>query len=228
VEEYLSEKEQWEQIKRWLRENGLWIVAGVAVGAAVLSGLNWYHGHTDEVGSEASARYNRALDAFAKGDRTQAFVLLGELERDYSSSPYVDQVKLSAARAYVESGDLDKAAKELHDVSEHSKDPELALLAKLRLARVQIAQKKADEALTTLNGVQPGAFAPRYHEIRGDAFFAKGDKANALKEYLTAKAGDFDRSLDNQGLDLKISDLSAENPPAVAKQTPTPPTAAAK
>jgi FimV-like protein len=228
VEEYLSEKEQWEQVKSWLRDNGLWIVAGVAVGAAVLGGVNWYHSHTDEVGSEASAKYNRALEAFNQGDRTQAFVLLGELERDYSSSPYVDQVKLSAARAYVESGDLDKAAKELQEVAEHSKDSELSLLAKLRLARVQIAQKKADDALATLNSVQPGAFASRFHEVRGDAYFAKGDKPNALKEYLTAKVSDLDRSFDNQGLDLKISDLSGENPPPVTKQPPTPPTAAAK
>jgi predicted negative regulator of RcsB-dependent stress response len=100
----------------------------------------------------------------------------------------------------------------------------------LRLARVQIAQNKADAALATLNGMQPGAFEPRYHEILGDAYYAKGDKATALKEYLKAKVGDFGGSPDSQQLDLKISDLSADNPPAVAKQTVTPPaaTAAAK
>jgi FimV-like protein len=228
VEEYLSEKEQWEAVKSWLRENGLWIIAGVAVGAGLLGGWNWYHSHADEVGGHASAKYNQVLDAFAKGDRTQAFVLVGELERDYPSSPYVDQVKLSVARAYVESGDLDKAARELQDVTEHSKDAELATLAKLRLARVQIAQKKVDDALTTLNGVQPGAFAPRFHEVRGDAYFAKGDKANALKEYLSAKVSDLDRASDNPGLDLKISDLSADTASATAKQPSTPPTAAAK
>jgi predicted negative regulator of RcsB-dependent stress response len=225
VEEYLSEKEQWEQIKSWLRENGLWIVAGVAVGAAVLAGMSWYRGHADEVGSQASAKYNQVVEAFAKGDRANAFTLLGELERDYSSSPYVDQARLAAARTYVESGELDKAAGELQDVAQHTKDAELAILAKLRLARVQIAQKKADDALATLNAVQPGAFAPRYHEVLGDAYFAKGDKSTALKEYIRAKVGDFDRSSDNQGLDLKISDLSAENP---SPPITTPPTAAAK
>jgi predicted negative regulator of RcsB-dependent stress response len=166
------------------------------------------------------------VEAFGKGDRTQAFVLLGELERDYSSSPYVDQAKLMAARVYVDGGDLDKAAAELQAVSDHSKDNELALLARLRLARVQVAQKKPDAALATLNGVKPGAFEPRYHEVMGDAHYAKGDKAAALKEYLSAKIGDFGGSPDSQGLDLKISDLSAENPHAVA-QTATPPAASA-
>jgi predicted negative regulator of RcsB-dependent stress response len=228
VEEYLSEKEQWEQIKAWLRDNGLWIIAGIAVGAAALGGWRWYQDHVDGVGAQASAKYTQVVDAFGRGDRTQGFVLLGELERDYSSSPYVDQGKLMASRMYVDSGDLDKAVGELQAVAEHSKDPQLALLARLRLARVQIAQNKADAALATLNGMNPGAFEPRYHEILGDAYYAKGDKATALKEYLKAKVVDFGGS-DSQQLDLKISDLSADNPPPVAK-TVTPPaaTAAAK
>lgn len=227
MEEYLSEKEQWEAVKAWLRENGLWIVAGVAVGASALGGYRWYQEHVDGVGAQASAKYTQVLDAFGHDDRTQAFVLLGELERDYSSSPYVDQGKLMAARIYVDSGDLDKAATELQTVMEHTKDSELALLARLRLARVQIAQNKADAALATVNGMKAGAFEPRYHEVLGDAYYAKGDKANALKEYLKAKVGDFGGSPDGQALDLKISDLSAENPPPVAQQTAKPPAAAA-
>jgi predicted negative regulator of RcsB-dependent stress response len=230
VEEYLSEKEQWEQIRAWVRDNGLWIIAGIAVGAAALGGWRWYQDHVDSVGAQAGAKYTQVVDAFGRGDRTQGFVLLGELERDYASSPYVDQGKLMAARMYVDTGDLDKAAAELQAVAEHTKDTELALLTRLRLARVQIAQKKVDAALATLNAVKPGAFETRYHEILGDAYYTKGDKATALKEYLKAKVGDLAGSPDSQQLDLKISDLSADNPPPVAKQTATPPaaTAAAK
>jgi len=227
VEEYLSDKEQWERVKQWLRENGLWIIAGVAVGAAALGGWRWYQDHVDAVGTQASAKYAQVLDAFGKGDRTQAFVLLGELERDYATSPYVDQGRLMAARIYVDSGDLDKAVTELKAVIDHSKDSELALIARLRLARVEISRNKADAALASLNGLKAGAFESRYHEIMGDAYYAKGDKANALKEYLKAKMGDFGGTADAQQLDLKISDLSAENPPPVAQATTTPPPAAA-
>jgi predicted negative regulator of RcsB-dependent stress response len=132
-----------------------------------------------------------------------------------------------AARVYVDGGDLDKAATELQAVTDHSKDNALALIARLRLARVEIAQKKPDAALATLNGLKAGAFEPRYHEVLGDAYYAKGDKANALKEYLSAKVGDMAGSaLDTQGLDLKIDDLTAENPHAMA-QAATPPAASA-
>ncbi len=122
MDDYLSEKEQWESIKSFLRENGLWIIAGIAIGAAVLGGMQWWHAHVDEQALQASAKYEQLIQAFGKGDRTQALVLLGELERDYPSSPYVDQGRLAAARTFVESGDLNKANDELRKVMEHSKD----------------------------------------------------------------------------------------------------------
>ena len=80
MEEYLSDKEQWEQVKAWVRENGLWIVAGIVVGAGALGGWRWYQDHTDAVGTQASSKYAQILEAFGRNDRTQGFVLLGELE----------------------------------------------------------------------------------------------------------------------------------------------------
>jgi len=214
VEDYLSEKEQWEAIKSWFRENGLWIVAGIAVGAIGIGGWRWWEAHVDQIGMEASGKYEQMLKSFGKGDRTEGFVLLGDLEHNYSSSPYLDQARLAAARVYVDANQLDKANTELQAVSQHSKDPHLALLARLRLARVQIAQQKPDDALASLNGVQPGAFASRFHEVRGDAEFAKGNKAGALTEYRTARAMDMGSGVtDTSLLDLKISDLVADAAP---------------
>ncbi|HXY95344.1 MAG TPA: tetratricopeptide repeat protein [Steroidobacteraceae bacterium] len=219
MSEYLSEKEQWEQIRTWVRENGLWVVAGVALAAAGLQGWRWWQAHLDERGVRASAAYTRMIEALEKGDRTQAFVRLGELERDFPSSPYADQGKLLAARVYVEGKELDKAAHELETVMTDSKDHELALVARLRLARVEIAQGKPDAALATLNAAEPGAFAARYHEVRGDAYYAKGDRTAALREYRSA-AGNPELG-DAALLDLKIADLAADAPPATATATAT-------
>ena len=226
MSEYLSDKEQWEQIRTWVRENGLWVIAGVAVAAAGLQGWRWWQEHLDARGVQASAAYIRMIEALEKGDRTQAFVQLGQLERDYPSSPYADQGKLLAARVYVESNELDKAAGELETVAMSSKDHELALVARSRLARVEIAQGKPDAALATLNAAEPGAFAARYHEVRGDAYYAKGDKTAALKEYRSA-SGNPDLG-DTALLDLKIADLAADAPPPSAAPAPLAPTAPAK
>jgi predicted negative regulator of RcsB-dependent stress response len=230
MDDYLSEKEQWEAVKRWIRENGLWIVAGVAVGAAGIGGWRWRDAHLDQVSAAASAKYDQLIAAFGRHDQSTAMATLGELERDYSSTPYVDQGKLAAARVYVENNQLDKAAQELQDVSEHSKDKQLALIARLRLARVQIAQQKPDDALATLNTAgDPGAFAPRFHEVRGDADLAKGDKGGALAEYRAARSLDMGGGAGgNSLLDLKISDLVADAAPLGAAKAPTAQTQAAQ
>jgi predicted negative regulator of RcsB-dependent stress response len=218
VEDYLSEKEQWEWVKNQLRENGPAVIVAVALAVAIVSGWRWWQGHLDEGRLEAGARYMEMVQALESGNRTQAMVSLGELERDHPGAPYTDQGKLLAARLYVDEGALERAATELANVAAHSKDPELAMVARLRLARVQIAQGNADSALATLGTAQTGAFAARYHEVRGDAYYAKGDKAAALREYRAAQqqAAEGADSL----LGLKIADLSADAPPATAGASP--------
>jgi predicted negative regulator of RcsB-dependent stress response len=230
LDDYLSEKEQWEALKRWLLENGPWIVAGIVVGAAALGGWQWHNAHTDKVNAEASAKYEQLLSSLSRNDQSTALPILSELERDYGSTPYVDQAKLVVARIYVESNQLDKATTELESVIQHSKDKQLALVAKMRLARVQIAQQKPDDALATLNNAgDPGAFGPRFHEIRGDAHLAKGDKAGALAEYRAARTMDLGGSGGSSLLDLKISDLVADaGPQGAAGKVPTVQTPAKK
>ena len=203
--------------------------AGVVVGALGIGGWQWWQAHVDSVSGQASAKYEQMLSDLGKGDRTGALILLADLERDFSSTPYVDQARLAVARVYVEGNELDKASTELQAVSQHSKDKQLALVARLRLARVQIAQKKPDDALTALDGVDPGAFEALFHEVRGDAEFAKGNKAAALTEYRTARTKDAGGGSDTSLLDLKIADLLAvAAPSAPAAPTPTAQTQAAK
>jgi predicted negative regulator of RcsB-dependent stress response len=226
VEDYLSEKEQWEWLKAWVRTNGLWIIAGIALGAGILAGWRWWEARTDRIALEAGARYQQILEALDRKDTARAETITLELERDYASSPYVDQARLLQARVAVEANDLDKAANALKTVMDTTKDEQLALVARLRLARVQLAQGKPDDAIKTVDAVDPGAFKARYQVLRGDALFAKGDKKGALTEYQAARSGTLDQSVDSESLQLKIDDLLAENtapatPPAAANAPPS-------
>jgi predicted negative regulator of RcsB-dependent stress response len=211
VEDYLSEKEQWEWIKSQARENGPAMIGAVILVAAGVLGWRWWQSHQDAGRIAAATKYTQMIQAVDGNDRSRALVLLGELERDAAGSPYTDQARLLAAKVYVASGELERAASELTTVGEHSKDKDLGLVARLRLARVQIAQGKPDAAIATLNAVEPGAFAGHFKEVRGDAYYAKGDKAAALKEYRGAQGSDSDPTLA-----LKIADLAAVEPPAAA------------
>ena len=224
MEDYLSEKETWEWLKTQVRENAPAVVLAVALVAAGVFGWRWWQAHLDASRLEAGKKYTQMIQSGEQGDRTRALTLLGELEREYPGSPYTDQARLLAARLYVDGGELERAAGVLGAIAGHSKDRDLALIARLRLARVQIAQGKPDVAIATLGAVEPGAFAARYHEVRGDAYYAKGDRPAALQEYRSAQPGAAGDAL----LALKIADLSAESPAAPAPTPGTKPTASAK
>jgi predicted negative regulator of RcsB-dependent stress response len=212
VEDYLTEREQWERLVGWIKANGPWIIGGIALGAAVLVGWRWWEARQNDTAVRAAEQYQAVLEAFDKGDRTHGMALIAQLKEQHGSSPYADQADLIAARMFVESNELDKATERLRRVMNESDDRELALVARLRLARVQLAQNKPDDALATLNPADAGAFAPRYHEVRGDAYFAKGDKAAALREYEEARKNASLEVMDTQLLDLKIKDLSGGQP----------------
>ena len=216
MDDYLSEAEKWEQFKGWLRSYIPWILGGVAVALAGITGWNWWLDRQTRVATEASVRYEQMTDALQKNDPTRAKSIAAGLAKDFPDSPYVDQAHLFEARLAVEANDLPKADSLLRGIMDRSRDEQLALIARMRLARVQLAQNKPDDALATLNGKPPGAFEARFHEVRGDIYFAKGNKPEALKEYLAALAGSDARSVDTQSLQLKINDLKADAPAAAA------------
>jgi predicted negative regulator of RcsB-dependent stress response len=212
VSEY-SEAEQLERAKSWLKSNGIWIIAGVAIAAGWVGGSRWYQDRRTAQAETASARYEELMDAFSRHDNVRGTTLLDELNREYSWTPYASLGTLIAARVQVEANELDKAAAGLKSVMNNSDDKELRMVARLRLARVLAAQGKYDDALSTLKVDDPGAFATIIADTRGDVLLAKGDRAGALREYLAARAAPVDERVDTELLDLKIRDLGG-TPPA--------------
>jgi predicted negative regulator of RcsB-dependent stress response len=219
MEDYLTEKERWDWVRAQVRENAPAVLLAAVVVFGGLMGWRWWQERQDAARVLAGSHYLQMVQALESGDHTQAMTALGQLERDSAGSAYADQGKMLAARVYVEDGELDKAARELAAVAQQSKDHDLVMIARMRLARVQIAQGSADAALATLGTADAGAFAGRYHEVRGDAYFAKGDKVQALAEYRSAQTGS--AGAPNPVLDLKIADLAADSPAPVVAAKPT-------
>jgi predicted negative regulator of RcsB-dependent stress response len=208
----LSEEEQWERAKSMLSELWIYIVGGLALGGAGLWGWNWNKDRIEKRSVEASSRYEEAVDAFTRDDKTRAMQLVDEINRDFSTTPYAALATMIAARSHVEANELDKAAAGLKGVMDTASDPELRVIARLRYARVQSAQGKYDDALATLKVEEPGEFAPRIADTRGDVLLAKGDRAGALREYLAARTGESKGQVDTELLDLKIRDLGGTPP----------------
>jgi len=217
VSEY-SDAEQWERFKGWMKSNGPWIVAGIALGAGALGGWNWYKDRRNVQAETASARYEEMIEAFSRNDRVRGQTLADDLNRDYSWTPYASLATLMAAKFQVDANELDKAATGLKTVMDTAPDKEVRLIARTRLARVQAAQGKYDDALATLKVDEPGEFAPRLSDARGDVLLAKGDRDGALREYLAARTNSSDGRIDTELLDLKIRDLGG-TPPVSAEDS---------
>jgi len=187
VEEYMNEQEQWDWLRSRAREYGPWIVAGVALAATGLWGWKWWQARTEERLLQAASQYEQLVAAYGKNDVATTSTLADKLQQEHPGTGYADQGQLAAAGLQVENSQLAAALERMQKVMTSTRDPELALAVRLRIARLQLEQNKPDEALATLAAAAPGAFAARYAEVRGDALLVKGDRDGALKAYREAQ-----------------------------------------
>jgi len=213
-DEYLTDDEQLEHVKRLTAEYGPWMLGAVVLGLAVVFGLRYYEGYQNERAMQAASRFTSMASALQHDDRVQARQIADGLIKDFPNSPYADQARMTLARLAVDDGQDANAIPPLTQVMESSKDTELRHIARLRLARVLIDQGKPDDALQTLSD-EPGAFAASYHEVRGDAYFAKKDLQRASTEYKAALGeSGANGGADSALLTLKIADLGLPAAPA--------------
>ncbi len=214
VDEYLSEREQAEQLQQWFRENWIWLLAGIVLGLGGVFGWRWWNAHQIARSQEAEQQFSAMLDALAGNQREEGLKIAGRITGEYTDTPYADQALLVLARLDIESGELERAATTLRQVIDSTRDPELALVAGLRLARVQLAKGSHDDALATLAAIENPAVAARVAELRGDVMMARGQPADALLAYREAQSAveqgkTADGLVDQELLRLKIDDLSA-------------------
>ena len=212
MDEFLSEREQIEIFRQWWRENGWYLVGGVGLGVLGLLGWNRYNAFVDTRAEEAAAIYVELGDAVSDDDMGSARNLLDELRDEFPASPYTDQGGLMVALIRLDAGQVDGAIDELRFVMESTSDPELALIARLRLARV-LAQDQAYEEALTLLDVAPGSFSARYNEVRGDIHTALGDADSARAAYSAALNAQETGYVDRNFVQMKLDDLPAAAPP---------------
>ncbi len=221
VDEFLSEREQAEQLRNWLRANWIWMAAGVALVVGGYYGYQWWQSRQSTESLAAEARFGAMLEALAGNKREEGVRIGNELATAHDDTPYADQARLLLARLDVEAGNFGEAESRLAGVARESDDPELRLVAQMRLARMQLAQGRHDDALASLEAARQPATEARVEELRGDVLLARADEAGALAAYRKAQslAGtpSMDGGLvDTELLGLKIDKLSSAAAAAAA------------
>ncbi len=219
MDEFLSEKEQLEQIRDWWKEYGWYLIGGAALGAVLLFGWTRFQSYEQQRAEMAAALYDELTAAVADRADLRATELLAELRAEYASSPYADQAALLIASLRLDQQQVDAAIDELRFVLEGTDDAELALIVRLRLARLLLHVQRYDEVLALLEGLRPSRFSGRFSELRGDVYLAQGDVERARTAYLEAYNSEYIEIIDRNMLQMKIDDLPvasvAEAPPAL-------------
>jgi len=211
IEDDLNEAEQVERLFAWWRENWTWLLSGIAIGLLILIGWFWWTGRQEASAEQAGLLYRQLVAASDRNDFCRMEGLREQIDKDYASTPYADQARLLVARMYVETGEFDKAEALLSQVAQQSEDTELRAIAAVRQARVLIELGKPDDAIALLKPDAAGAFTGVQQDIRGDAYFAKGDMEAARVAYAAALAAEPALAPDaRQIVELKLQDLAAE------------------
>jgi predicted negative regulator of RcsB-dependent stress response len=206
VDRFETEDQQAEAIKRWLKENGKSLVAGVALGLAVLIGTRQYLAHQDRVGGQASERFQALYAALVQGEKEALSEQSKRLREEFPGSPYAVLAALAEAKEALDGGDAQAARDDLRWALDHAEMTGMDHLARLRLARVHLDLGEPDQAMALVQDTDPGGFRALYEELKGDIYLARGDRESARSAYvvaLAAQEGGARREL----LQMKLDDL---------------------
>lgn len=207
MEIYDNEEQQVEAIKRFWKENGTAIIAGVVLGLGGLYGWRYFQDQQLESTMAASSAYTKLLEQQQKAaDNPELLAQFQSFVDANSDSSYALLAAFVAAKDAVAKEDYASAAKQLNWVIAQAKQPEIKALAQLRLARVQNEQKDYAAALATLALPLPESFKAQQQELIGDVLLNSGELAKAKTAYQAAAAANKDAQ--NPILKVKLDELA--------------------
>ncbi len=208
--DFETEEQQVEALKKWWKENASTVIAGVILGVAVIVGIRFYGQYKIQHANEAGAIFYSMVtlsDSEVASDVQQKVETLFD---SYADTPYASMSALLAAKQQLKVGDFENASKNLQWIIDHSAQPELQHIARLRLMRLLFANNNIDKALALAQVDYPQSYAAMYEELKGDLYVAQGDLEQARVAY--------DKALLNSGvqasqwLRLKRDDLGPTTP----------------
>ncbi len=203
----LQEQEQVEGIKAWWKENGTFItilVLGLLLTIGGWRGWQYYQG---KQAAEAATLYQQFTEQLASGDAKRVNDAASALTDRYPGSLYAAKAALTAAEVNEEKQALPQAKTQLTWVVEHSKEPALKDVARLRLAALLLDEKKYAESLQLLAAEHPASFDALYADLKGDVLVAQGKMEEARAAYKLAFDKLGDKSNYRNILEMKLDAL---------------------
>lgn len=184
--EYLTEQEQIELLKNWIKQYSLVIIAGVALAAVAIFGWRTWQERQIRILSHASAVYDEMLTARAQNNEPAVKIQAQKLFDHYASTVYGQFAAMMLARDALIKKDYVEAEKQLRWALSHSHAASNKQIVRIRLARVLLAQHKPDDAVALLAKINDANFDGLTYEVLGDAYYAMHKNAEARDAYKQA------------------------------------------
>ncbi len=206
MEVYQTEEEQIDAIKKWWRQNGASAVTGIVVGLAALVGWQQWTTYVSAQQESASMEYEMLLTELEVADYTGVQNRGSRIQSEYADTVYASLTSLALAKVKVEEEDLVGARMHLQSVMESAEPEPLRRVARLRIARLLLAEGAAAQALSMLNGVEFSGFESALAELKGDIHLAMENPTMARSAYQSA-LDTLQPGGDRSVLEIKLDEL---------------------
>jgi len=238
MSDYLSDEEQIERLKKWIKNYGNSALTGILLALIAFFCWQYWDKSQNLKNMETMAQYQKiAKDSenavTDKAAQSRFISNVQALVKAHPDSVFALQALLLQAKVTGEQGEWAGAEKALTQAMALKIDDQGMLnIVQLRLARVQAAQNKLDAALATLKNVSAPAFSASVNELRGDIFLQKNDVKSAKAAYESAWAALVKRQQSRELLKVKMNEIGLVpteiTPPNPIRETPQPSVAQAE
>jgi len=207
VAQYETDEETLEALKGWWKENGKSVIGGLIVGIAAIVGYKQWTSYQENQSQSASSIYQLMLETSTNKKSDEFYASGTELQLDFSGTPYASLASLAMAKKLIEENKYQEAIERLNWLISNSNDDGLKHIAKIRLARLLLSEKKVEQAFELVKDEKSASFKSEYSELRGDVYVAKQEYSLAMEAYKSALATNIKNKEKREFIEMKLHDI---------------------
>lgn len=215
--DFETEEQQIDAIKKWFKEYGTTIVVGLVLGLVGIFGYRYFNEQRELGLEETSDAYESVLSILNEQQDNEKFLAEASIFNiNHKNTIYSNLLSLQLTKLAVNANDLGTASQHLRDILNNPQDVTIEHIARIRLARIMLAQGDSDNALALIAESVGDEFRGSYEMLRGDIWLVKGDRSKARQAYEAAKTKAIDGPI-NPNLEMLLSELADESTVAEVK-----------
>ena len=203
------DQQQLDWLKLSSEKYGKWFVVSVFFVIVLFLGYKGYQYYQRQQLENAAALYEKIVQQIISADLAKVKPLIDEIKASYPKAAYTSRAVLQTARLAFDKQDIEYTRSQLKWVIEHSAEPAVEALARLRLASVLLDQKNYKAALAELNQKHESAFDVLFLDLKGEVYAASGNVSAARDAWKTALAKLQGDKLVRQMLEAKLDSLGS-------------------